>query len=451
MSLAAIPAYFLARRVLGQWLRSGRGRARRGDPVDGLHGHADDRERLLPDLPHLRARPRDLARAPDGGEHADPARPRLARVPDAPAGDRAPARDPDGAAASSPAGEAFRRYRLMYAIVAAGVLVVVVEQVARGRSRVRDLRRLQVAGRVALLGRRGGALVPLPRSELDLSLGVLPFAALLVLALGLRGLAAARQKIFVAASLSVSFWLVLEVAAFASEQSFRVEERNMFYVAPLFLIALLVWIDRGLPRRQRCGRRRDHRRSGPARASCRTQRFIGLNADLGHDRAAAARLARRAGARPRRRRASSSSRCAVAGVAVPVRACAATHSCCRCSCSSTSLSRRHRSRPSTGSGQLEALFGGISRRRSTATGSTARSGAEGEVAAVWTGDTDKFTDLGERVLQPERRHDLPTGPAVPGGLAQTPVTVDGRTGAFSRRADGRLSARIRARRTRRSH
>jgi hypothetical protein len=38
------------------------------------------------------------------------------------------------------------------------------------------------------------------------------------------------------------------VAAFASALSPRVEERNMFYVAPLFFIALLAWIDRGMPR-----------------------------------------------------------------------------------------------------------------------------------------------------------------------------------------------------------
>ena len=31
----------------------------------------------------------------------------------------------------------------------------------------------------------------------------------------------------------------------------RVEERNTFYVVPLFLVALLVWIDRGAPRPNR--------------------------------------------------------------------------------------------------------------------------------------------------------------------------------------------------------
>jgi hypothetical protein len=52
----------------------------------------------------------------------------------------------------------------------------------------------------------------------------------------------------VVATVSLSAGLALEVAAFASSISFRIEERNLFYVAPLFLIALLVWIERGLPR-----------------------------------------------------------------------------------------------------------------------------------------------------------------------------------------------------------
>ena len=41
---------------------------------------------------------------------------------------------------------------------------------------------------------------------------------------------------------------MLEVATFASEQSLRVEERNMFYVAPLFLTALMLWVERLCPR-----------------------------------------------------------------------------------------------------------------------------------------------------------------------------------------------------------
>jgi hypothetical protein len=52
-----------------------------------------------------------------------------------------------------------------------------------------------------------------------------------------------------AATTAVTFWLVLEVAAFASLPTVqRIEERNMFYVAPLFFAALLAWIERGAPR-----------------------------------------------------------------------------------------------------------------------------------------------------------------------------------------------------------
>jgi hypothetical protein len=57
-----------------------------------------------------------------------------------------------------------------------------------------------------------------------------------------------RVQAFLAGSIAISFWLLLEVAAFASVHQLRVEERNTFYIVPLFLIALLVWIDRGAPR-----------------------------------------------------------------------------------------------------------------------------------------------------------------------------------------------------------
>jgi hypothetical protein len=42
--------------------------------------------------------------------------------------------------------------------------------------------------------------------------------------------------------------MVPVVAIFASRFSDRIEERNMFYVAPLLCIALLAWIERGAPR-----------------------------------------------------------------------------------------------------------------------------------------------------------------------------------------------------------
>ncbi len=42
--------------------------------------------------------------------------------------------------------------------------------------------------------------------------------------------------------------VVVEAAAFASRFSIRVEERYMFFVAPLLFLALVLWLDRGLPR-----------------------------------------------------------------------------------------------------------------------------------------------------------------------------------------------------------
>jgi hypothetical protein len=84
--------------------------------------------------------------------------------------------------------------------------------------------------------------------ELDLYVGVVPFAALLLLALRARLLGRAEQA-FAAAAVSVTAWLLLQVAAFATIPSIlRVEERNLFYLAPLCFAALAFWLERGVPR-----------------------------------------------------------------------------------------------------------------------------------------------------------------------------------------------------------
>jgi hypothetical protein len=59
-------------------------------------------------------------------------------------------------------------------------------------------------------------------------------------------------RAFAVGSFAIVVWLVLEVAAFASQQSERIEERNMFYVAPLALVALLGLAGEGVvPARRR--------------------------------------------------------------------------------------------------------------------------------------------------------------------------------------------------------
>ena len=75
-------------------------------------------------------------------------------------------------------------------------------------------------------------------AELDLYVGVIPFAALLALWFAPRS-ASPAARAFAAATLPLAVFFVVEVATFASMQSLRIEERNKFYVAPLVLIALL--------------------------------------------------------------------------------------------------------------------------------------------------------------------------------------------------------------------
>ena len=88
-------------------------------------------------------------------------------------------------------------------------------------------------------------------AELPLAFGYIPACALLVL-LGL-GLTRSRtfsaaQRSFLAVTAGATIWLVVEVGTFASRYSLRIEERNMFALAPLFLLALALWLARGAPR-----------------------------------------------------------------------------------------------------------------------------------------------------------------------------------------------------------
>jgi hypothetical protein len=87
-------------------------------------------------------------------------------------------------------------------------------------------------------------------AELPLVFGVVPacaFVVLLVLAFW-RGTPSPQERAFLAVTTSALIWVVLEVALFASRFSLRVEERYMFALGPLFMVALVLWLDRRLPR-----------------------------------------------------------------------------------------------------------------------------------------------------------------------------------------------------------
>jgi Dolichyl-phosphate-mannose-protein mannosyltransferase len=142
----------------------------------------------------------------------------------------------------------WREFRLLYGVVLGAGVLVLVGEVGRGRAPLSVLgayrsttgSHYDVASILRWLVYHVG--------ELDLYVGIAPFAALLFLLMTRE-----RRTPFVAAAVSLTAWLVLEVAVFATTQSQRIEERNMFFVAPLFFIALCWWVERGLPRPRAAG------------------------------------------------------------------------------------------------------------------------------------------------------------------------------------------------------
>jgi hypothetical protein len=143
--------------------------------------------------------------------------------------------------------DVLRRFRALYGPLAAlGALALVVRLVA-GRS-PQDL-----LGAYEPVGDAEYELDEVLRylawhvAELTLYLLVIPVAATVVLVARARSLDRPLQ-VFLAATLALTACFLPVVSAFASVFSERIEERNMFYLAPLFLIALLAWIERGAPR-----------------------------------------------------------------------------------------------------------------------------------------------------------------------------------------------------------
>ena len=138
-------------------------------------------------------------------------------------------------------------FRWLYGVVLGAGALVVAAQLVRGRS-LSDL-----LGAYSIVGESDYELGEVLRyalyhvAELDLYLGVVPVAATIVLAGRSRSLDRPLQALL-ATALAVTFWLVLVVSAFASVFAQRIQERNLFVVVPLFLVLLLAWVDRGAPR-----------------------------------------------------------------------------------------------------------------------------------------------------------------------------------------------------------
>jgi hypothetical protein len=148
-------------------------------------------------------------------------------------------------------GSELRRYWLSGALLAVGAAVYVLREVASGHSLSSGLGSYET---VAHGGYSLGEVrhwVLLHFAELPLSAGILPACAFLVM-LGLAfrrgGTRSEAERAFLAVTTAAVAWIVVEVAAFASRFSLRIEERYMFFLGPLLFLAFVLWLDRGLPR-----------------------------------------------------------------------------------------------------------------------------------------------------------------------------------------------------------
>jgi hypothetical protein len=139
-------------------------------------------------------------------------------------------------------------HRLLYLLVGGLSALFLLAEIARGRS-VSSL-----LGAYAAATHQSYDVGTVARwllwhlAELDFYVGVVPVLALILLSARGPALSAAERAV-VATTLSLLVWVGVEVAAFASQPSVqRIEERNLFYLAPLLFTCLMMWIERGLPR-----------------------------------------------------------------------------------------------------------------------------------------------------------------------------------------------------------
>jgi hypothetical protein len=144
-----------------------------------------------------------------------------------------------------------RRYWISGALVIGAGCIYVLLQIARGHKLASGLGSYQ-----AIVGKgysfdAARHWILLHGAELGFSVGMLPASAFLLL-LGLAVVPgetrSEAERAFLAVTAASIPWIVVEVAVFASRFSLRVEERYMFFLAPLLFLAFALWLDRGVPR-----------------------------------------------------------------------------------------------------------------------------------------------------------------------------------------------------------
>jgi hypothetical protein len=111
----------------------------------------------------------------------------------------------------------------------------------------------QVTTRVGYSATEAARWVAYQFGELELASGFLAIPALLTLlawAWRRRAETSHAERAFLAVTTSALFWLVIQTGVFASRFADRVEERLMFYVTPLLLLGLVLWLSRLPPQRR---------------------------------------------------------------------------------------------------------------------------------------------------------------------------------------------------------
>jgi hypothetical protein len=147
-----------------------------------------------------------------------------------------------------------RAYTMTWALLGAGVIASGVLALALDRHPLAPLGAYAVvASNIDFSSVPWWALLHL--AELDLYLGIIPFAATVVLvfaAVG-SGVSAPTTRLFVAVAVPAVGALLLAVAAYSSKANagafgypsteLRLHERSMFLLAPLFFIGLALWLN----------------------------------------------------------------------------------------------------------------------------------------------------------------------------------------------------------------
>ena len=136
-------------------------------------------------------------------------------------------------------------FRTTWLTLLGGLAFVLAAQVGRGHSPLQLVGSYRVVAGDVEVG-------SVPRwflyhvADLDLYLGIVPFAAFCALVpMALRRASQRRLRVFAVAALSLVVWMTLLVAVFSSSvwALGRLHERNLFYVVPLILIGFLAFFE----------------------------------------------------------------------------------------------------------------------------------------------------------------------------------------------------------------